>query len=40
MATVLEGDMAKTEVTEEMMRSQAQVNKGRNDGADIGDNGW
>lgn len=31
-----EGDIAKTEVMEELMRSQAQMNKGRNDGADGG----
>lgn len=40
VATILKGDMAKTEVTEDKMRSQAQMNQGRNDVADIGDNGW
>lgn len=31
VATILEGDMAKTEVTEEITRSQPQMNKERND---------
>lgn len=39
VATILKGGMAKTEVAEKMIRSQAQMNR-RIDVADIGNNGW
>lgn len=31
VATILEGDIAKTEAREEIMSSQAQMSQGRND---------